>query len=201
MGDVENPAYKEAKKYEGKGENDKGFVVYMSTYWKKVGLPGYKTIVGSSFAWCALFMVMANTNVGQQAVLKAGAAAYSWRDHGTPIDWRKQGIPQGAEVRLNHKGVCNSWKNNHVGYADGDCAATDLIEMVKGADGVWRPGKIRKGATIALYGGNQGNLSQRSVFGAGEICDVNWPKELKLPSKVTRSLNCTGKGKSGASTR
>lgn len=179
-----NPAYNEAKKFEGKGEGDSGFVAYLSTYWKKVGLPGYKTIIGSAFAWCGLFVAAMQTNVGQQIVAGAAGARNHGR-YGIEVEYKKNGAPRGAIAHINHAQNCNSGSNNHVAFLDGDCTAEDL-----------KPGKV-----FRLYGGNQGNTAKVSTFSTGEICEIRWPKEVALPGPVTKSDGCSAKSTSGESTR
>lgn len=177
-----NPAYEESKKYAGKGEHDKAFVAWLSKFWPKTGL-NYKTIIGSSFAWCALWIVAMNSEVGQKYVASAGAkrqAAY-----GVEIDYKKNGAPRGAVVHINSKS-CDSGSGNHVSFLDGDCTAEDFK---------------RSGGTIALFGGNQANKVKRSVYANTKVCAVRWPKEVQFPGPVTKSLDCTGAVSSGESTR
>jgi hypothetical protein len=177
-----NPAYNEAKKHEGKGEKDRAFVAYLSGYWKKAGLPGYKTIIGSSFAWCGLFILMANTNVGMK-VISGAAGAKNWARYGQEIDFRRDGAPRGAVTYINHKGNCKSGSSNHVAFLDGDCTAADFA---------------RKDGRINLFGGNQSNTAKVSSFPAYEICEVRWPSELPLPGPVKISDGCSGAPKGGS---
>lgn len=172
-----NPAYVEAKKYAGKGEHDKAFVAWLSKYWPKVGLPGYKTIIGTAFAWCGLFFAAMHTDVGL-SVVKGAAGAKNWRNAGIIIDWKKDGIPQGAEVQIDHDGDCKGG-GNHITWADGACAPADLL---------------KPGAKFPGYGGNQANMVKRSMYGVREICSVVWPHELQKPGPVTKSIDCAGTG-------
>lgn len=181
-----NPAYMEAKKYMGKGENDSKFVKWLSGFWAGVGLPGYKTIIGSSFAWCALFIFAMNTEVGQEAISKSGAAARSWATYGVAIDWKKNGIPRGAVMHINGNGNCSSASGNHVTFADGDCTASELSKA---------------GATVPGLGGNQSNQVKRSLYPVKNLCAVRWPKEIPKPGAVTTSINCAQGSASGESTR
>ncbi len=171
-----NPAYVEAKKYEGQGEKNKGFIAFMSGFWAKAGLPGYKTIVGSAFAWCGLFVLAMNTQVGQK-VITGAAGAKNWSKYGVEIDYKHNGAPKGAVVHINHKGNCNSWSNNHVAFLDADCTAEDLT---------------KSGGVIPLYGGNQSDKVKRSIFSNREICEVRWPMEVEPPGKITESVGCNG---------
>jgi len=170
-----NPAYEEAKKYAGQGENNSKFVAFMAGFWNKVGL-NYKTIVGSSFAWCALFIVAMNSQVGQKYIASASAKAQS--KYGVEIEFKKNGAPRGAVVHVNHGHDCKSGSNNHVAFLDGDCTAEDFT---------------RKGGVIPLFGGNQSNMVKRSGFSNLEICEVRWPTEVPLPGPVTKSVDCNGK--------
>lgn len=179
-----NPAYEEAKKYAGKSEKDKGFVAFMSGFWKKLGL-NFKTIIGSSFAWCGLFIFAMNTQVGQKAISGA-AGARNWAKYGVEIEYKTNGAPKGAVVHINHKGDCSNSKNNHVAFLDGDCTAEEMT---------------KKDGYIPLYGGNQSDKVKRSMFGTFEICEVRWPTELELPGKITESVDCGGKAGGKESTR
>lgn len=176
------PWLTEAKKHKGKAESDSVFNRYLSGFWKLVGLPNYKTIVGTSFAWCGLFVAAMLYNVGLPWQ-KDGAAARNWAKYGQAIEWSKDGIPRGAIVHINHNGLCSSGKGNHVAMADGDCTPQDL----------------RSGA-INLYGGNQGNQAKVSAFPVEHICAVRWPAESDKPGKVVESKGCKGKP-GGESTR
>lgn len=180
-----NPAYNEAKKYAGKSEYDKKFGPWLAGFWSKAGLPGYKTIIGSAFAWCGLFLLAMNTQVGQKYI--AGAAgARNWAKYGVEIDYKKNGAPRGAVVHINHGFNCNSASGNHVAFLDGDCTALDMT---------------KKGGTIPLYGGNQSDKVKRSTFSNREICEVRWPAEVELPGKVEKSVDCGGQSGSSESTR
>lgn len=181
VGEFKNPAYEEAKKYDGKKESDKAFGAWLSGYWKKVGLPNYKTIVGSSFAWCALFFFAMNSDTGQNVIASAGAKKIG--QSGYEINWKQNGIPQGAGVWKNSSS-CSSSSGNHITWADGDCTAEDLAKPK---------------ATWAGFGGNQADSVKRSIYCAkGDcgsskdvICRVFW-HEKTLPPKVAKSKNCTG---------
>jgi len=202
-GHKENPAYQEAKKYEGKTEFDKDFIAMMVKKAKKIGLPYFTTIIGTSFAWCALFIAVMATDVGQKAVISGLA-----RDNakfGVGIEWKENGIPRGAVVRLNHNFDCSSGSNNHVTFADADCAPQDLIEMVQDSNGVWKPStspiKLKPGATFPGFGGNQGNMVKRSSYSVKEICEVRWPSEVEKPGLITKSINCQPESTGKESTR
>lgn len=175
-GHVENPAYKEAKKHIGKKETDPVFNRWLSSFWKYCGLPGYKTIIGTSFAWCGLFVLAMNMEVGQKYISGA-AGARNWAKYGVAIDWKVNGIPRGAVMHLNHSGNCSQSGKNHVTFADGDCSPEDLK---------------KKGATVPGLGGNQGNQVKRSHYGVFEVCAVRWPTEIPKPGRITKSVNCTG---------
>jgi len=181
----ENPAYLEAKKYSGKTETDKTFGAWLSSFWGRVGLPGYKTIIGSAFAWCGLFLFAMNTQVGQKAIVGA-AGARNWAKYGVEIDWKKDGIPRGSVVHLNNGGNCSSGSGNHVTFADGDCTAAELA---------------KPGARVPGFGGNQGDTVKRSIYSAAKVCAVRWPAEIPKPPPVKASRGCTGGSSSGESTR
>ena len=178
---AENPAYKEAKKYDGKKETDSKFGAWLSGFWGKVGLKNYKTIIGSSFAWCGLFIAAMNSEVGQKWIAN-GAGAKNWAQYGVAIEWKTNGIPRGAVVHLDHDCDCKG-DSNHVGFADGDCAADDLKKA---------------GAKINIFGGNQSDAVNTKSFRICEVCAVRWPKEIALPGKVTKSVNCSGSAASGS---
>jgi hypothetical protein len=174
-----------AKSNQGKVETDPGFNKSMSSKWYLVGLPSFKSIIGSTRAWCGLACAVSLASIGLQ-YQKDGAAAINWDKFGNRIVWKSEGIPQGAIVRINHGLNCSSSKGNHVAMADGDCAPADLL---------------KSGATINLYGGNQGNAWKVSTYSAREICSVTWPKDYAKPPTITKSVNCSGSKRSAESTR
>lgn len=189
LGQPENPAYKEAKKYDGKSEHDSKWSGWLSKFWGKVGLPNYKTIVGTSFAWCALFVAAMGTQTGQKIVTSGGAAARNWGSNGSygqVIDWKKDGIPKGAVIHVNHNANCNSSDGNHVGFSDGDCTVADLT---------------RPGATLPIFGGNQADMVKRSNFKVSTVCSVRWPSEIPKPGAVTKSWSCLKVEQAPESTR
>ena len=175
------PWFKDGKKNEGQNEATPKFNKYASSYWGRVGLPNFKTIIGTSFAWCGLAAAITLINTGH-SIPKGAAGAKNWDKLGVAIEWKTNGIPQGAFVRLNHKGQCGSGSGNHITQADGYCTAADLL---------------KSGATFNGYGGNQGNRWKVSTYSVKEICSVRWPSDYKFPSKVTKSVKCTT-GKSGS---
>jgi hypothetical protein len=181
----ENPAYNKGKEFVGKTETDPLFNKYLSSKWKLVGLPKYTTIIGTSFAWCGLFIAAMNSEVGQDWISN-GAGARNWGKYGQAIEWKVNGIPRGAVMHLNHNGQCASGSSNHVTFADGDCTASDLL---------------KPGATVPGYGGNQSNTVKTSIYSIKEVCEVRWPKELKLPAKITKSVDCKQPSQSNESTR
>lgn len=177
---ADNPAYIEGKKYVGKSEYDSKFNAFLSGFWKLVGVPSYKTIIGSTFAWCGLFIFAMNTEVGQKAISGA-AGARNWATYGQKIDYKKNGIPKGAVVHINHASNCSSGSDNHVTFADGDCTAEEIN---------------RSGASFPGFGGNQGDRVTRSNYPVNDICEVRWPSEIALPGPITKSIGCTGSSSS-----
>ncbi len=173
------PWFWKTKEFSGKGEHDPAFVKYQSGFWGKVGLPQFKTIIGSAFAWCGLGAATGLILVGLNWQ-KDGAAAKNWDKFGVGIEWRMNGIPQGAFVRINGNGDCKSAKGNHITQANGDCA----------------PSSLGKGATFDGYGANQGNKWKVSTYAVSKICSVRWPADAAFPPPVKVSKNCTS-GKSG----
>jgi hypothetical protein len=181
--------YTLALKYLGKNEQDKEFDKFLAGFWKIVGLSGYKTIAGSKYAWCGLFVaVMLHLSGYQHA--KNGAGAKNWSAFGTKIDYVKKGIPHGSIVRINHGLDCSSSKGNHVAFACGDYKPSDFIV----------DGKLKPGATVTLLGGNQGNQVKYSKYDMREVCSVSWPSEENQP-EVTKTIPCDTSAKSGDDTR
>lgn len=181
------PWYSFAKKFSGKKETDPEFNKEMSKKWSLFGL-NLGTIATSSAAWCGLAMAVALSGVGLDYA-KNGALARNWASYGVAIDWKRDGIPLGAIVQINHNLNCKASDGNHVAQAEGDCSPADLL---------------KPGATIDLYGGNQGNTWKVSTFSAKEICSVRWPSELKdhpKPAPIKQSVKCTSKGATGSTTR
>lgn len=103
---------------------------------------------------------------------------------------------------MNHGGDCKSTKGNHVSQANGDCAPGDIVEMKKDVNGVYQStGKFKKGATIDLYGGNQGDTWKVTTYPVTEICSVRWPADYTPPQTVTKSVKCTSGSSGVESTR
>ncbi len=172
-----NPAYLEAKKYAGKKETDPKFNAWLSGFWGKLGLPNYKTIIGTSFAWCALFIAAMNSEVGQKYITQGGASAKRQGQIGVAVDWKKNGIPRGAVIYLDHEANCDG-KGSHITFADGSCSPQDVA---------------KKDATFPGFGGNQGNTVKTSFYPVKDICTVRWPHEVALPPAVKVSEGCAGK--------
>jgi hypothetical protein len=180
------PWYVFAKRHEGKSENDSEFNKDMSKKWHLFGM-NLGTIAKPWAAWCGLAMAVCLAGVGLD-YQKNGALAKNWSKYGVEIDWRKDGIPQGAIVQINHV-KCGNASGNHVAQANGDCTSEELLKT---------------NSTIDLYGGNQGNTWRVSTFPVAHICSVRWPKDVKdfpKPDRITTSLNCTSKKSINTSTR
>lgn len=184
-GDGKAPWFWNLKKHEGQIETNSKFSAFMTGFWKKVGLPGFKGISGSARAWCGLFIAAGLIGVGLN-YQHDGAGAKNWDKFGIAVDWKSNGFWQGAIVRINNKGKCSSGSGNHVTLANGDCTAKDLV---------------KSGATFSGYGGNQGNKAKVSTYTVNKICSVRWPADKPLPSKVTLSINCSNGKTSNESTR
>ncbi len=132
----------------------------LSKGWPLVGLPQYKSVIGVVHAWCGMSLATALHAHGY-AIPKGAAGAQNWDHYGTPIDWKKDGIPKGAIVRIKH------FTGAHVTTADG----------------VHNPNPMR----LQALGGNQHdsiNVTTFNVsgnqFGYDQIAYVGWP--VKLPS-------------------
>lgn len=183
--------FSEGKKHSGKVETNAAFQTYMNPFWGKSGLPNFKGLVGSARAWCGLFLFMCFFVAGYQTP-KNAFRAKAWDTFGQAIDWKTNGIPQGATLRINSSGNCTSDSGNHVTMSNGDCVASDLT---------------KSGATIDGFGGNQGNAVKVSTYSMKNVCSVRWPdldlkgNKVQLPQKVTQSKNCTSKGSTTESTR
>lgn len=174
------------KKYEGKSEHDSVFNKFMSGFWGKVGLPGFKSIVGSARAWCGLAGAAGLIMVGYKAPVDSFRAK-AWDNYCQKIDYKANGIPQGAFLRINNKGDCDSLLNNHLSHANGDCAPQDID----------KPSDV-----ISAFGGNQGDKLKVSNYTMKKVCQVRWPCEEPLPGKITKSINCSnGKTTDNESTR
>lgn len=170
-----NPAYVQAKKHTGKTEYDSAFNKYLSGFWAMVGLPSYKTIIGTTFAWCGLFIAAMNSETGLK-IVGGAAGAVSWAKYGQEIDFKKDGIPRGAVLRINNNGDCSSgWAGNHVTFADGDCTVEDLKAT---------------NATVPGFGGNQADSVKRSNYPVKNVCNARWPAEIQKPGPITKSFNC-----------
>jgi len=178
------PWYSAAKKYEGKKETDSKFAAIMVPLWKKLFNRSIGTIATSSAAWCGLGMAAA-LYWGGQSWQKGGEMAKAWQNYGIAIDWRKDGIPKGAIVQINHS-KCGSSSSNHVAQANGDCSASDLL---------------KKGATLDLYGANQQNAWKVSTYSVGEVCAVRWPPNYPKPPKIEKSSGCSSGSRDNESTR
>lgn len=170
----------------GMREGDKKLQAILVPYWKSLYGLAYYTLVGTVFAWCGL-QVGYVYKVNGFHVPKRGAAAKTWgtSESGIPINWKRDGIPYGATLHIDHQCDCKGG-GNHVGFAAGDCAPQDL-----------------KSGSFTLRGGNQGNRVKDSNFKVCEICAVHWADRdpNNPPPKITKSKNCRGGGSSGESTR
>lgn len=182
--------FRKAKEFSGKKESDSAFNRFMSGFWRLVGLGGYTSISGAARAWCGLFVAV-SLSLGGYSYIKNGAGAKNWAKYGVAIDYKKQGIPRGAIMHIDHDCDCKG-DSNHVGFANGDCTADDV-----------KPGK-----TIDIFGGNQSNTVKVSTFKTCEICEVRWPdkdkdgKPVPLPVlPIVKSDGCTSGKSSGGSTR
>lgn len=177
------------REWMGRGERDSAFVAFLSGFWAKVGLPGYRTIVGRAFAWCGLSVATALLLTGHP-IVKGAAGAKNWAKYGQEINWKRDGIPQDAIIHLDHDQDCKGG-GNHVTLSAGQCAASDLID----ANG------MVKNVYVRMIGGNQGDMVKVSNFSAREICAVRYPPGYALTGKIEKSDGCLAGSASGESTR
>lgn len=188
----------------GGKESNSVFNKYIAGFWKYVGL-GYTSITGSARAWCGVAIVVALITGGGYAYIKNGAGAKNWDKAGQAVNWKENGIPYGAIVRINHSAKCDAGSGNHVTFMNGACAKKDIIEMVKNSKGVFEA-RVKSGATFPGLGGNQGDQVKESWYPVAHICAVRWPndkdnKPLALPAPVLVSNGCNGKAASKESTQ
>lgn len=181
-----------ARKQLGKKETDSVFSKWVSGFWKLVGVD-YNTISGNARAWCALFIVVIASSAGGYKYASTANARHQGEVTGVyhVIDWKKNGIPEGAIVHINHNGRCHEDGSNHVAFSNGSCAPQDILVSGKPKD-----------VGFALLGGNQGNQVSIAYYPVKDICEVRYFKEKKLPdgtvvqipmpAPVTVSKNCTG---------
>ncbi len=127
----------------------------LSMGWPIVGL-NYHTVIGAAHAWCGMALATALHSNGY-AIPKGAAGAQHWDHYGTPIDWKKDGIPMGAIVRIRH-----AHGGAHVTTANRDHHPGETI--------------------LDALGGNQGDSIKVSRFdvegnkhGHDEIAWVGWP--------------------------
>lgn len=173
-----------ARSLMGKKESDRAFDKDMSKGWKLFGL-NFSSIVGSSRAWCGLFVAVMLAGSGFM-YQHNGAGARNWGKYGQEVVWKRDGIPEGATVHINHNLDCNSSKGNHVAFANGDCSVKDLM---------------KSRATFDLLGGNQSDRVKVSTYSVKEICNVRWPPGEKKPGPVLTSKNCSSGSRDNESTR
>lgn len=178
------PWMTEAKKYDGKKENDPAFNKEMSKKWSLFGM-NLGTIQENWAAWCGLFVAAALSGAGIKYA-QDGAEARKWASYGVAVEYRTQGIPKGAIVHINHNADCDSDSSNHVTFANGDCTPDDVN---------------RKNASFDGYGGNQENTAKVSTYPISHICEVRWPKDYPMRGKILKSDHCTSDRSAQESTR
>lgn len=102
----------------------------LSKGWPLVGLPQYKSVIGTVHAWCGMSLATALNSCGYK-IPKGAAGAVNWDGYGTSVSWKKNGIPKGAVVRIKHKGG-----GAHVTTADRDHApGEDILDALGGNQG------------------------------------------------------------------
>lgn len=175
-GQIEPPWMLFAKAMLGKKETDTGFAREMIPLWKKLFGRSIGAIAGNSNAWCGLFVgrCLMEAKMSWQ---KGGELAGNWREYGVALDWKKNGIPEGAILHINHSGNCKKGSSgNHVTFA-----ATDHA-----------PGDLKTAGVFFGLGGNQGNKVCVAVYSTKEICEARWPKEYAIPAPVLVSKKIGG---------
>jgi hypothetical protein len=188
-----NPGYENAKGMLGKNEHDPALNKRHDKAWKRAGY-GAATL---ATAWCMVFIINNRMEVGQGTQGGTAAAKSIAKIEGTVINFMVVGLPEGAELWINHKGICTGKADgNHATYAAADCTPEDLKKPAK---------------KIPALGGNQGNevnISPYCVKGdckkrdgsrdLDTICMAKWPPGLPIPPPVTKSKNCNITGERGS---
>lgn len=184
--DTEPTWKKEAKKYDGMGENNPKLAAVLVPKWSLFGM-NLGTISKNWAAWCGLSGAVILATVGLNYP-KDGALALNWdKFDAVTINYKVDGAPEGAFARLNHYGDCKREDGNHLTNFEGDCSPEDLN---------------KPGATFSGRGGNQNDTWKVSTYAVKKICRVFWPKDAKMkPRKITKSKKCTVGSDGAESTR
>lgn len=131
----------------------------LSKGWPLVGLPQYTTVIGTSHAWCGMVLATALHAFGYK-IPHGAAGAANWIRSGTPIEWKRIGIPRAANVVIRHKDG-----HYHVTTADRDHTPGETV--------------------LEALGGNQNNSVNVTNFnvsgnahGHDEIVYVGWPVKV-----------------------
>lgn len=161
----------------GSHENDPKFSAKMIPKWPLVGLK-LGTIAENWAAWCGL-AVGVYLNKVKLPSQPDGALAKNWAKYGLKVDFKKDGIPFGAIVHINHSGKPQS-KGNHVTFCYGDYSPNHFS---------------KRDAVIACIGGNQNDQVKVSYYKAKKVLNVRWPNSIKypLPGRVLETTNINGK--------
>lgn len=74
----------------------------------------YKTVIGKEHSWCGISGAMAMQSCGYKYPLQC-ETAFEWIKYGTPIDWKKDGIPRGAIIVLKESHLCFCFEDHKPG--------------------------------------------------------------------------------------
>lgn len=157
----------------GKKETDPVFAKYMASHWYLVSL-SLSGIAKNYEAWCGLYMAYSYWKAGFEHA-KNGALALNWGKWGLKIDFKKNGIPRGSSLHINHNGKASS-SGNHVGWPIYDYTPEYLSN----------PENL-----IAMIGGNQSNSVRVSYFKVKTVLNCRWvnSKDYPLPGRITKTTH------------
>lgn len=144
------------------GWNEVSHNSQLSVFWKWTNVPGYRSVIGAYYAWCAQIICAALEENGIRSSRNAAAASFD--KYGYEIDYKVRGIPKGAIVTIRHK----SNGGRHVTLANRDHMPYERI--------------------IECLGGNQNNAVRISNYDLNNetIVAVRWPFPM-LPPIVKKS--------------
>lgn len=123
-------------------KNDK----QLSVYWKYTNVPGYKTTIGTNYAWCAMIVCAALEENGFKSTRDAGAISYdSYPSKSLTVDQ----LVYGAIVTIKRSGG----SGRHVAFFVGYDKNGDMI----------------------LLGGNQDNEINKTVYPRSRFASGHMP--------------------------
>lgn len=90
----------------------------------------FTTVIGKIHSWCGMSLATALNSCGYKYPPQC-ETAFHWKEYGTPIDWKRVGIPKGAIIVFDHSHVALSFRDHKPGEQVAECLGGNQSNAIR----------------------------------------------------------------------